>query len=476
MSVYRQYSDRTLSRLGVVSTSKHDLDFAPMSPFMNFCHYLRDNTYEWPSNQPLSFDGSSFNDDYPDESVRVFLSAALRSYKGKTMILRNLTLSPQSRNDLKKVLQSNSDIQSLTLYNISSSNTSVDDDDNDGLASTSSCSSDGLNCDFLVSSGESMIQDLTIDRCRLDLQTATVLRDGLFAYKKNLKHLKLSNMNLSMDCMIIADGIANTAELESLELNRVRMDSCVFSRLIQALTGGSSPPLKKLRLDGCGLDNEHVSGLAELVAHLEYLTELNLGGNDLDSNCLDILIRDGLSSHRSLTHLVLDSNPIGDEGAIHLSNYLTSSQSKLQSLSIVDCDIWSSGCRVLAERLLHFVSLKTFIVDGEWDDHLEAISTSMKSNMVLTSFWIPSYPILLLQGNPHVIQINYYLILNRGRRRALIEPHLLLGLWSHILDSTTRRTNQRSATESVYHLLRHQPGVIQSSTYPAQHEDVLMDT
>jgi hypothetical protein len=430
---------------------------------MNFCRCLQDDKYEWPSNEPLTFDGSAFKDDYPEESIRVFLSAALRSGKVRRMILRNLTLSTKSRSELRQVLQSNSYLESLTLYNISSFNKA----DDVGCPSSLSCTSEGLNCDFLTAG--SQLQELSIERCVIDAQTSIVLRNGFHSFQ-NLKHLKLSNMKLTMDCAAIVDGVAQASALESLELNRVRIQSSVFTRLVHALR--SSTSLKRLCLVECGLDKDQVQDLAQLVAHLCNLTELNLCGNDMDADCLDLLLRDGLSQRGSLIKLVLSSNPIGDEGAIRLSNYLSASHCKLESLSIVDCDVWMLGCRVLAERLEHFVSLKELMVDGEWEGHLEAISTSLKSNMVLTRFWMPQSPLLLHNGNPYMAQINYYLVLNRGRRRALVEKHLPLGMWPHILDWSTTRVTNKDTTDCLYHLLRQRPDLMESSTLSSRGQEL----
>ena len=253
--------------------------------------------------------------------------------------------------------------------------------------------------------------------------------------------------------------------------------------------------------DNDGDDNDDVHELANTIQKLlsQYgkLQSLNLCRNHIDGNGIKILLQSGLSSYHddhggsssSLKRLILSHNPIGDDGAIHLSRFFSSSttscntntsnsststdlmttkktsNTRIESLSLIDCDIWSPGCYILSKELKHFNTLKELIVDGEWENHLDTIIESLSStNVVLQYLSIHSqssyddneeeeddannneYTIIDQQWK----QIEYYLALNRAKlRRLSTKQNLSFALWPTVLENTNKKKKKNGTTTTT---------------------------
>ena len=282
-----------------------------------------------------------------------------------------------------------------------------------------------------------------IERCRLNLEGAKVLGKALRSSTSNsaissLKSLKMVNLVFlddddNNDCARpILEGIAEASCLESIDIRKTSAmnsnsngnsnsncnRSVFLCHLFSAI--GECVNLKSLRLEDCDIRTEDVPELIKAFRSLSHTLELlDLSRNHIDGTGLNILIRDGLlddnagGGHKCLgllKRLVLSHNPIGDDGAVQLSKFLssqspsfpsssttaaaataatittTTNTSRIESLWLVDCDIWSPGCNALAKDLQRFDTLKELIVDnGEWDNHLtlEAIVESLRMNVIL---------------------------------------------------------------------------------------------
>ncbi|VEU44764.1 unnamed protein product [Pseudo-nitzschia multistriata] len=447
------------------------------------------------------------------------------------MILRNLQLNGKDRRELHGKLFHGADRgahASLTLSNIS---TSFDDDDETddaacGRHRSKSPGAGSLNCDFLMetdperdSIGESRIEELTIERCRLDLEGARVLGKALessCSAVSGLRSLKMDgvvfsdggcSLNESGLLLPILEGIASArgGSPEAIELRRVPLPAApeLRRRFFAAL--GRCKNLRSLRLVNCDVRTEDAPGLAEAIASLsDTLKSLDLSRNDVDGSGLKTLLEEGLRGHGSLERLILSHNPIGDDGAIHLSRFFSRAsnhstaraaatatttdsnehaRTRISSLWLVDCDTWSAGCSALSEGLRDFDTLSELVVDGEWDNHLGAVLESLRTNVVLKQLWIvstdhpccgddsgsddeaPDHERILLRE-----QIDYYLALNRAHRRVSVEPGLSFRLWPTVLagppgggEGPPRGTPSKAAAANAnlwYHLLQRRPELV----------------
>jgi hypothetical protein len=377
------------------------------------------------------------------------------------MILRNLTMTSKSRYELEKVLSSSQDLRSLTLYNVSSC---CDEDDrcNYDLAddqrgnepdSSSPVSKQCLNVDFLC--GGTSLQELTIERCRMDVNGSGVFAQALRSCSATLKSLKIIDLTLNNDCDDLWKAIANVDKtLEAIEFRQVHMEASIQIHLLQALR--YCPNIRTLHLEECGIQTEQVPHLAQLLQSLPNLISLNVCRNNIDGTGLGILVRQGLHYHPSLRKLTLSHNPLGDDGACHLSDLLSSpdSTSKIEWLSLIDCDIWGPGCETLAQGLAGFGTLKELIVDGEWEEHFDTTIKSLKRNMILTRLWVPGAPVLQHNNDPKWKQVDYYLHLNRCKRRLLLERNLPLAQWPDVL------VEGKADADLFFYLLRQRPELV----------------
>ena len=446
------------------------------------------------------------------------------------MILRNLVLSDKNfRQELKNKLVSDRTIKSLTLCNISHrSSISLDfligNNDNDSVS---------VNEEATASTATG-IEELIIERCHLDIDGCKAIGQVLSSSSTKLKSFKMIHVTLLLNnenddddddesCITpIIDGINQAGRngwLESIDFQRIVTTPTPATTMMVG-SGNAQTQLRRLftssfkncinlrslRLSDCNIgcrstttddddddDDDDVHELANTIQKLlsQYgkLQSLDLCRNHIDGNGIEILLQSGLSSYHddhggstsSLKRLILSHNPIGDDGAIHLSRFFSSSSSrnntsysststdlmttrktsntKIESMSLIDCDIWSPGCYILSKELKHFNTLRELIVDGEWEDHLDTIIESLSStNVVLQHLSIHSqsyyddneekddgnsndYTIIDQQWK----QIEYYLALNRAKlRRLSTKQSLSFALWPTVLENMNNNSNNNN--------------------------------
>lgn len=405
------------------------------------------------------------------------------------MILRNLHLNESDRRELKtKIFASDkTDLRStLTLNKISTCHNEDECDERDSNGerrqSPSHLEHGGLNCDFLlrpkteITIGEARIEELTIERCRLDLEGARVLGKALRSSSENsaistLKSLKMVNLafwdenNDACEIFLpLLEGMAEAGKrggcLESLEFRRIHVPSskALRSRFFSAL--GQCKNLKSLKLSDCDIRPEDASEVAETLASLAgTLESLDLSRNHMNGAGLKILIESSFSRQKRLRKLVLSHNPIGDDGAAHLAEFLSSDETRMESLLLIDCDLWSPGCGALAKSLRRFPTLRELVVSGEWDHHLKALADALRTNVTLKQLLVVSKHAYPDYNNPHRKRIEYYLALNRAHRRISIDANLSFKLWPTILAKANEKTPHSSA-DLWYHLLRRRPELV----------------
>lgn len=517
------------------------------------------------------------------------------------MLLRNQQLNGAARREFREKLFDDSAtvLAALTLSNVFTTNDEDDIDIDTGKGSQPSSiiasrttRRSSLRCDFLLrsgtdattnntsSTGESRIEQLTIERCRLDLEGARVLGKALRCANNNhsaissLRSLIISKLTFVVDdenastrttttrrnndddddecececeCeydsifLPILQGIAEAGQrkgscLESIEFRNMSMPKspAVRRRFYSAL--GKCANLKSLRLINCGIQTKDAPALRKAVGALsDTLVSLNLSKNDICGSGLGVLLSNGnrcgdgnefgneckckhkcsgLNGHNSLRRLVLSHNPIGDDGAIHLARFFsrtpartpskttisttrsttattTATTTRIESLCLVDCDVWSAGCSALSKGLKDFDTLSELVVDGEWENtnHLEEVVESLRTNVVLKQLRLVSNNIVYpwyentedcCGGSDRRHQrrcrdrIDYYLALNRSHRRISIDPGLSFRLWPTVLarakktnrerdDDSERHKQHLNDADIWYHLLQRRPELVAAS-------------
>lgn len=399
------------------------------------------------------------------------------------MILRNLELNESDRRELKtKIFASDHKnlSSSLTLNTISTRHEECEEREYNGERSRSS-SACGLNCDFLLgptnSIGEARIEELTIERCRLDLEGARVLGKALRTNSNNsaisaLKSLRMVNLvfwdedNEASEILLpLLEGLSEAGKrggcLESLEFRRIEFPSALRSRFFSAL--GECKNLRSLKLTDCDIRPEDAFEFAEALAGLS-LESLDLSQNHIDGGGLEILLKHGKAGKKNLKRLVLSHNPIGDNGAVYLSEFLSQPSIKIESLVLLDCDLWLPGCSSLARGLRNF-TLRELVVGGEWEHHLESIADSLRTNVSLKQLLIASQAFCEADQylSSTIETIEFYLNLNRAHRRISVDENLSFKLWPTILGNNNNnetKVNYRTSVDLWYHLLSRRPELV----------------
>jgi Leucine Rich repeat len=357
----------------------------------------------------------------------------------------------------------NRHVRSLRMHNVSFESSS---DNNDGVAHLQ-------QADKTAVKRTPDLVEVSMDLCQLDEQAVRVLGPVLKDMLRNhnaadsLQRIQISNSEISTTFVEWLVEILEREQctLEQVELDNVQLEDASRADLLLAFQ--HCPKLQLLRLEKCGLERNHAHFLAELVRTRQSLTTLDVSKNNLDGTALQTLLEKAISNHPALKTLVLRENPIGDEGAIALSQFLAQGGiCKLQSLSITDCEIWDDGCRALAQQMSKFVTLKELILGAGWEDHMDVLAQSLRHNMVLTSLWMPA-PIAG-ECNDETMsvwrQIQCVLYLNRSKRQVLLSAPIFSFKW---LDALTMRGEAEA--DVVFHLLRERPQVVAHG----QHDDNL---
>lgn len=380
----------------------------------------------WPTDRTISFDGSGFPLDTQDAANNVFFEAVRKNGKVKSIRLRNQNLSLKAQTTFQNILSSNSNLRRLEFCNVSTS------DSSELLLNTSFSSSN--------------VQELLLQKCIINKELACVLSKKI---ENGLRKLLLVNLDLDMASFKLIEGIIN-GSLVHLELRDIRIDSTLLMHLIQGLE--SNIHLEELYLEHCEIDSTYAKALSKLVKASTSLKTLSLCSNNLDGDSIGVIAERGLNQNKILQRLILSYNPIGDVGAKHLTNLLVSNPT-IQSLSIVDCEIWSQGCMSLAHGLADMKGLRILNADSEWENHIDIILSSIKSNFSLIQLWTDRTA-MLMNIDPLWKQLGFYLRLNEAKRRLLVEPNVSVTLLPRILAESNH-----DAT-ILYHFLSHKPDLV----------------
>nr|XP_061796627.1 NACHT, LRR and PYD domains-containing protein 12-like [Nerophis lumbriciformis] len=194
------------------------------------------------------------------------------------------------------------------------------------------------------------LESLTLSHCLLD-KSSCHLMASLLSSPSNLRHLDLGGNNLSYEGVaILSKGLDSPhCKLESLNLNECRLDKGSCHLLASVLSSPSN--LKHLDLSQNDLSDEGVEILSKVLATPNCILEsLNLSSCNLEKGSCDPLAS-FLSSPSNLMLLDLSGNNLSDEGVEILSRGLASPNCILESLKLIYCKITDKGCGFLAEPL-----------------------------------------------------------------------------------------------------------------------------
>ncbi|DAA19280.1 TPA: NLR family, pyrin domain containing 2-like [Bos taurus] len=196
--------------------------------------------------------------------------------------------------------------------------------------------------------------------------------------------------------------------LTHLDLSSNSLDAAV-SRGVFRMLGHSACGLKYLWLEKGNLSAAACEDLASLLTSTPRLTRLCLGLNPLGDEGVQLLcgsltrpecvlqrlelwccrlstpscrhLSDALLRSRSLTHLNLRRNSLGDGGVKLLSSALGRADCALQSLNLSHCSLTVAGCRELAHALKHNGHLKILDVGNNdiQDEGVKELCSVLKS-------------------------------------------------------------------------------------------------
>ena len=410
------------------------------------CRLLKEN--EWPSARRLFVDGRSCfpkaTPERTDLAHVTFLDALLHNNTVTTVTFQNIVFGTQCQSLLETILSGSTKLQSLKLHNVSM--IKVEDD-----GSSSSSLPRALFENLFI-------QELILEKVAMNQRDFDRLGQ-MMHHSKSLKTVKLMNVSLAAGA-VTTDAISNALKSSSssciteLDFSQTKLGLDNLTTLFECLKCNTT--LETLILDDCDIVDEtnYATGIANFLSQNKHLKELSLNQNYLISDSIRIIVQDGLIHNATLTTLSLNDNPVGDDGAIYLTDMLRRNTStKLQSLSIMNCEIWERGYQALARGIATMQSLQELMVDGpELEEHASELLVSMKQNMVLRNLVMAnSIPYRLEQDDETWKEIFWYINLNRIKRLLLQKQNTPMGLWPYVLEYS------RYEPKFMFYMLRQKP-------------------
>nr|XP_028694839.1 NACHT, LRR and PYD domains-containing protein 13 [Macaca mulatta] len=233
-----------------------------------------------------------------------------------------------------------------------------------------------------VLQGNSKLTHLNFSSNKLGATVPLILK-ALKHSACNLKYLWLESCGLThQTCQLFLKLTENTS-LSFLSLGDNDLSDVKSLRESSTLP---TCPLKQLSLEKCSLSAASCQDLALFLTSIQHITRLCLGFNQLQDDGIKLLcaalthpkcvlerlelwfcqlgapscryLSDALLQNRSLAHLNLSKNRLGDEGVKFLCEALGRPDCNLQSLNLSGCSFTREGCRELANALKHNHNVK----------------------------------------------------------------------------------------------------------------------
>lgn len=126
-----------------------------------------------------------------------------------------------------------------------------------------------------------------------------------------------------------------------------------------------APNLKALRFEACSLWNDDVNFLSYKMMDrsTNTLEELDVSGNDIDDDDLDILAM-ALQKNQSVKHVDLGSNKISGNAARSLAKTIESNESGVETLNLSHNSICDEDASILIDSLGSNSKLTTLDLQG----------------------------------------------------------------------------------------------------------------
>jgi Ran GTPase-activating protein (RanGAP) involved in mRNA processing and transport len=399
------------------------------------------------------------DDDVHDPNVLGLLAAIEVNATSRGLILRNERLSLKAQESFLELLTKNLNQKCIEIHNIRC---------DEGKRIPLPAELFRNDC----------LTEVHLSHCALSFSACKALATRLKSAdgSSSLSSLTLSkveflgddNKQHSTALELFASALSLTNSVQVLKLSSIVLVECDKVLLMKGLAGNSGHSLRVIHVEDIGLNEEHVPWLAHLLANeASQLSELSLRKNNLNAKAVEIIVSHGLCCNSTLRRLNLSENPVGDKGAARLAMCLKDSHS-IQELRLVDCDIWRPGCLELALAMPFFSGLTRLSLDGnDVEDCLDQVIEAIKLNFNLVHV-LDSLPSLLrlkrrkrqpnggsasVCGQYHVL--DFYLRMNRARRRFLIEPIL-----PSLIPKLFTEHGANKDPSILYHFLRRSPPLV----------------
>jgi len=294
-------------------------------------------------------------------------------------------------------------------------------------------------------SGNKSIKELTIDSCQIRRQDYHFMRRILGVGP--LQVIKLRNLD---DVIPTISPYLAHSSLKMLGISGCRANQESLVEMLRSITLNTN--INSLVLQDCGIGSSVKKELNDLLSNNSTLQSVDLRENNICEETIALLAKGGLRHNNSIQTLILSQNPIGDDGASSIAEMLALNPT-IESLGLIDCEIWGRGCMSLASGLASMKGLKELFVDGDMEDFAHVVLQSLESNMSLHHLWTDRTTYLIHRDRTWR-QVEFFLRLNRAKRRILVEPSVPVSLWPIVLEGVS------GDPRLIYHLLRQKPELI----------------
>ena len=159
---------------------------------------------------------------------------------------------------------------------------------------------------------------------------------------QHIQYLNLNNNNLDRRaCDVLAEGVQWMPCLETLGLSNNSHIGC--GGAVQLLSSLHSSKLRKLYMDGTGINDPDFECLASYIHSTTSLQKLNIGGNDISVESIDSLCK-ALSTNSSITSLDMNDCHLTTSHCVCLGQLLRHPiHCKIEELRLRNCSLTSDG-------------------------------------------------------------------------------------------------------------------------------------
>lgn len=209
--------------------------------------------------------------------------------------------------------------------------------------------------DQVVSSlrGHSSIQELSFQWCDLRSEGMQRLAE-LFGASSRIRALDLRGNNLCAEgCKVLGAALRENASVETLHLEENEIGSLGAAYVCHVLfgrEGGAAAALRNIFLDSNYIGDNGALAAATTLEKCEGLVQLSLRDNGIHAKC-GSKIAAAVMKSESLTYLDLESNFLTDEGALQFAQVIEKN-AKLKYLNLANNGIREVGGEKIGQSLM----------------------------------------------------------------------------------------------------------------------------